>query len=166
MKLAELVAELDARGVALRAAEGRLEYHPRRLVEPTLLAEMRRHKEGLLRRLDAQEALGVPSDDGGSFREAPPRELDERQSPDGVPGEFEGELTPDGWPVNAIDIDDLTPCAKCGSYVLWQAAAGDLRGRTPGPWRCMACEPPTRMIALIKRAEYLRHKNSKSSPRY
>lgn len=48
----------------------------------------------------------------------------------------------DGWPPDAIAPAEMTPCAICGGFDVWRSAAGDLFGKTPGSWRCLACDPP------------------------
>ncbi len=44
------------------------------------------------------------------------------------------ELGPDGWPLDCVDPDELTPCPKCGTLELRQSIAGN--------WRCQRCDPP------------------------
>lgn len=52
------------------------------------------------------------------------------------------EVGQDGWPVDTIDPDEITPCPHCGTFEAWQAAVGDLKGRTDPVWRCLRCDPP------------------------
>ena len=49
MTSAEVIAELSKRGVVLTARGDRLHYEPRRAVDDQLLAEMRRHKQDLMK---------------------------------------------------------------------------------------------------------------------
>ena len=71
-----------------------------------------------------------------------------------------------GKPVNPIQIcaesleviGEVYPCIRCRGLELWESAAGDLFGLTPGRWRCMKCDPPTAARRLAEAAERIRRR--------
>jgi hypothetical protein len=181
--LADLLADCDAHGVRLALADGGgLEIDaPQDALTPDLLARLKAHKADLLAILrpapevapvnqaDAaavwQAALDrlegdplFPPDVLEGLRAAEVRWIEESPDCDLATEPITDPIGPDGWPVDCIDPDELTPCPKCGTLELWQSAAGDLFGLTPGRWRCMKCDPPTAARRLAEAAERIRRR--------
>jgi hypothetical protein len=67
-------------------------------------------------------------------------------------------LGPDGWPVGALDPDQVPACKHCGMQApAWQSMAGDPYGHTPGTWRCLRCDPPAVAMLFRQRSQELRN---------
>ena len=110
LALDQLLADCEAQDVRLfLAGDDSLTIDaPDNALTPELLERLKTHKSALLDRLHTL----VECETITEFASYP--------------------LGPDGWPVDCIDPDELTPCPQCGMLDLWQAAAGDLFGRTLG----------------------------------
>lgn len=129
MSATDLLVDLTRLGIRLEARGDRLRYHPRSAVTPDVADQMKTHKGELLAMLRS-----VDCDPGSVITTIPPG--------------------PDGWPTDSINPP--APCPKCGSLELWESAAGDLLGLTPGKWRCLKCDPPTTARRLRELAARLR----------
>jgi hypothetical protein len=185
--LANLLADCDAHGIRLMpAGDGGLTIDsPQDALTPGLLDRLKAHKADVLAFLRSiPDSPGIDPTDAAALWQAaldrlegdplfPPglmenlRAADVRwadSSPTGEPTPESGEpVSPDGWPADCIDPDELTPCPKCGTLELWQTAAGDLFGRTPGRWRCMKCDPPTAARRLAEAAERIRRQTNRGN---
>ncbi len=62
--------------------------------------------------------------------------------------------TVDLWPGD--DTVDLSPCESCGGLDLWET----LTER----WRCLRCDPPTKAIKTLGKAEKLRKRYGLPDP--
>ncbi len=62
--------------------------------------------------------------------------------------------TTDPWPPGEAHWPD--PCPACGSMELWENPLGD--------WRCMACDPPTKAIQLLKKTQRIRRRHGLENP--
>lgn len=158
--LSDLLADCDAHGVRLTLAYGGgLEIDaPQDVLTPELLDRLKPHKDELLAILRPAVDLGTCMDcsmaltetltfDGFLNLECPGCDhcFGCRPSTDEVAARF-GRTADKAIAVVDDDsqvIGEVVPCPECGSLDLWQAAAGDLFGLTPGRWRCMKCDPPT-----------------------
>ena len=55
-----------------------------------------------------------------------------------------GDSSSDLWELpTAIPASSVEACPTCRSLELWEPAAGDQFGLSPGSWRCQHCDPPT-----------------------
>ena len=120
-----LLQDLTAVGVEVSTHGDRLRYSPRAAASPDLVGRLRAHKAELL------AALNEPSGDGDTT----PSKPEEKPGSVAVATVNGFECDPDGWPVDSIDADAVTPCPVCGSLELWESLMGG--------WRCMRCDPPT-----------------------
>jgi len=152
MSAAELLSDLSRLGIQLEADGERLRYFPRSALTPDLLARLKAYKPDLLAML--RPAPDVMDD----LRAAETRWIDESPDCDLATEPIAEPIGPDGWPVDCIDPNELTPCPNCGTLELWQSVAGDLFGLTPGQWRCMRCDPPTAARRLAEAAERFRRR--------
>ena len=59
-----------------------------------------------------------------------------------------------GWE-DAVPVEEVPPCPKCGRLEGWQTVAGDLYGIASGRWRCLHCDPPIRSRQLLRWKDYL-----------
>jgi hypothetical protein len=143
--LDELLADCDARGIRLvPAGDGGLTIDaPKDALTPDLIGRLKSHKAELL-------AILRPAEGPGGLTAAPADDHPKRVAsrPEASPEAIRWE--------DCIDPPD--PCPKCGSLELWQSAAGDLFGRTPGRWRCLRCDPPTTARRLAELAERIRRR--------
>lgn len=135
MNAAELLLELAGLGILLEAHGDRLRYSPRSALTPDLLTRLKTHKA---------ELLAILRPEAGSTD----------------PVNAVEPLGPDGWPVDCIAPEQVTPCATCGSFELWQSAAGDLFGLRSGQWRCMKCDPPAKARRLADRTVELKRRHA------
>ena len=126
MTTAELIDDLRQRGIRLEAHGDKLRYSPRDAVTGDLLAMLQAHKGDLLAMLQAE----VPKDTPTAHAEAQYGHRDDEDA-------------------EAIDAAEMPPCPACGRLEMWQAAASDLSGLTPGRWRCLRCDPPTTSRRLL-----------------
>jgi hypothetical protein len=136
MTAAELLIELRSSDVVLTAFGGdALQVDaPVGALSAAAVEQIRRHKPELLRIVAAGYVLNVP--------EAPVSETD------GAEAKVEsGEGL-----VGYIDPAELAPCPTCGTLELWQSMTGD--------WRCERCDPITRGLAFLERAERIRQRTN------
>ena len=155
----QLITDLAQRGIRLEAHGDRLRYSPRSAMTPDLAQRMKTNKGELLAILrspaidltnaDAvwQAALDLlqgkplfPTDVMEALRAADVRWESVEATTEAI-----GQ---DGWPLDSVDPDELTPCAECGTLELWQTMAGN--------WRCLRCDPPTKSQRLRNRATRLK----------
>ncbi len=54
------------------------------------------------------------------------------------------------------DTIDLSPCESCGGLDMWESLAGN--------WRCINCDPPTKAIKTLGKAEKLRKRYGLPDP--
>lgn len=156
MSAQSLLNHLKARGIELRAAGDRLRFHPREAVGAEDLQALRTHKVELLAILS-----------GGASDHSWPTDLPQIMRASDVPWhdpetrEERLAIALEGCGADpTTEIDLLEPCPRCGSLELWQSLAGDLRGQTPGVWRCIHCEPPSTAWRLRQQAVRLRQRIS------
>jgi TubC N-terminal docking domain len=125
-KLADLLTDCDARGIQLMLAEdgGLTIDAPRDALTPHLLDKLKARKTELIAVLVSEQA----------------------EMTDDV-----AVIGPDGWPIDSIDPNELSPCPTCGRYEFWQSGAGN--------WRCEHCEPPTTALRLLELADRLRQRS-------
>lgn len=173
MNAAELLLDLDRRGIRLEAHGDRLRYSPRSALTPDLLARLKAHKAELLAMLrPAPEVARIASNAAAVWQAALDRlEGDPLFSPDLMEvlragdarwanDEPHSEAANDPAPepvgpecelVDYIDASGLTPCPKCGTLELWQTLAGN--------WRCLHCDPPTTSRRLAESAARIRRRS-------
>ena len=186
--LADLLTDCHAHGIRLALADGGgLEIDaPPDALTPDLLDRLKAHKVELLEMLrpapevapiNQAEAAAVwqaaldrlegdplfPPDVMEALRAADARWIDDAPDCDLATEPIAEPLGPDGWPVDCIDPNELTPCPKCGTLELWQSAAGDIFGLTSGRWRCMKCDPPTAARRLAEAAERIRRRANRTT---
>ena len=173
MSAAELLLDLGRLGIRLEADGERLRYCPRSALTPDLLARLKAYKIELLAMLRPAAELGTCEDCGQSLTETPTfdgflnlecpgcdRCFGCRPLSSEIAARFAGapEKAIPVFDDNSQVIGEVFLCPECGSLELWQSAAGDLFGLTPGPWRCMKCDPPTAARRLAKAAERIRRR--------
>jgi len=134
MTAAELLIELRSFDVVLTTSGGdALQVDaPVGALSAAVVEQIRRHKPELLRIVAANEALNAPP----------------VSEPDGTEAEVESR---EGL-VEHIDLAELAPCPTCGTLELWQSMTGD--------WRCERCDPMTRGLAFVERAERIRQRTN------
>jgi len=154
MSALELIADLAQSGIQIEAHGDRLRFYPKSKMTPDLAKQILAQKPTLLQilgnNLDDSAHQGNQLNDydnlvhgGGQLTGEHSDAGDEledwveiHRSDDGLTW-----LHPDH--PKALGWDDLPdPCPKCGSLELWESAASDLMGLTPGRWRCVRCDPP------------------------
>jgi len=59
------------------------------------------------------------------------------------------------WP-DFEGLPEVPACSECGGLEAWEPIAGDLFGATPGRWRCLKCDPPTKARRLAEKVARLR----------
>ena len=131
MNAAQLMTDLARLGIRIEAHGDRLRYSPRSAVTPDLAQRMKTHKGELLEILQAGTV-----DDDEIFTEAPEA------------------LDSDGWPLDSVDPNELTPCTKCGTLEQWQSLTGT--------WGCVRCEPPAKARRLREWVEKVKLDRSDS----
>ena len=142
---AELLTDIQARGIELQPHGAALRFRPRDKVTPALLARLQAHKPELLRLLagcpQALQPLGAdgPQDEPG----------------DGDATGWIERATAAGWELVRTDfadaeIHDLQPCPVCGCLERWQDNGGG--------WHCEACSPRTAGPWLRELAQRLRER--------
>lgn len=186
--LAELLADCVANGIRLALADGgglEIDAPPDALTRD-LLDRLKANKADLLELLRpasqvapinqanaaavwqaALDMLGgdplFPPDVMEALRSADARWIDDAPDCDLATELIAEPLGSDGWSVDCIEPNGLTPCPKCGTLELWQSAAGDIFGLTPGRWRCMKCDPPTTALRLAEAAERIRRRANRKA---
>lgn len=169
--LADLLTECDAHGIRLLlAGDGGLTIEaPRAALTPALVARLKAHKVELLAILGPKaDTPGIGQSNAAAEWQAtldrlgdplfPPDVMEALRAADTADDSEPKAIGPDGWPVDCIDPNELTPCLKCRTLELWQSVAGDLFGLMPGRWRCMKCDPPTTARRLAEAAERIRRR--------
>jgi hypothetical protein len=171
----DLLADCHARGIrlALAPGDGLAIDAPQDALTPDLLGRLKAHKPDLLVMLRPEAELGTCEDCGQALTETPtfdgflnlecPR-CDRCFGCRPSTGEIAARFA--GAPQKAIPvvvdesqaIGEVVPCPKCCKLELWQTAADDLFGLTPGRWRCVKCEPPTDARRLAEAAERIRRR--------
>ena len=160
MSAAQVMTDLARLGIRIEADGDRLRYSPRSKVTPDLLERMKAHKGELMAILRS---------------EAPPEDSEPKCSWCGSTRLVDGRqgriwcddcervawlalrsqiIRADFAPLELCNPPD--PCPDCGGLELWESVAGDLFGRTPGNWRCLRCDPPTKAQRLRERAARLK----------
>lgn len=166
-----MLAECEAHGIRLFVADADgLEIDaPQDAQTQDLVDRLKSHKSQLLAMLRSAAAeLGTCEDCGQALVETPTFDGFLSLECPGCdrcfgcrPSTGESAARFAGAPEKAIPVFDddsqligeLVPCPECGGLQLWQSAAGDLFGLTPGRWRCMKCDPPTVARRLAEAAE-------------
>lgn len=168
MSVAQLMADLNHRGVRLEAHGDRLRFSPRSSVTPDLAERMKAHKGELLALLrPTPTGLGTCAACGGALWELPTfdgylnlecatcgRCFGCRPSTDEVAARFTGNQD------REIDVEDdnsrvvgrVRPCAECGSLELWQSVVGT--------WHCSRCNPATAARRLARASERIRQEDA------
>ena len=129
MTPAALLTDLARLGIHIEAHGDRLRYSPRSALTPDLADRMKAHKGELLAVLRG----GADGPDDRQFDD-----WIEIRRPDGGLSWIHPNHADNDF--HAIDLPDS--CPTCARWDLWQPAAGDLFGLTPGTWRCFRCDPP------------------------
>ncbi len=174
MSAAQLMNELAQRGIRIEASGDRLRYSPRSAVTPELADRMKAHKGELVTILRSMSVdigectacgdklLELPTFDGFLNLECPScdRCFGCRPATAEVAARFTAAREKR---ISVVDDDsqvigEVVPCPECGSLKLWQSAAGDLFGVTPGRWRCINCDPPTAARRLAEATERIRRR--------
>ena len=193
MTAADLIADLAQLGIQLEAHGDRLRFWPRSAVTPDLAQRMKARKRQLLflLRSDAPDTDTTTTSrpDLGTCPTCDTRLVEKltfdhflnlecsrcdrcfgcRPSTKEVAARFAPQKTAKKSPLTLGESvvehakDEPTPCLECGSLELWQTAAGDMFGRTPGNYRCLRCDPPTSAQRLRKRAARLKTDRTDSS---
>ena len=144
----QLLEELQARGVTLMADGDRLRFHPRGKVTPGLLDRLRKHKTEMLQSLAADPL-------------APPQSIDPAgwvECADGRRGIIRADKTDHLNDIETIDLNDVTPCSRCGLLEAWWGILGGQH--------CMVCDAAAlaRSRRLAARAERIRKRYSVVRP--
>jgi len=182
--LEKLIADCDTQSIRLLpVGNGGLTIDaPQDALTPDLLDRLKAHKVELLAMLRSAAALGTCEDCGQALVETPTFDgFLNLECPDcdrcfgcrPSTGEIAARFA--GVPEKAIPVTDdesqvigeVVPCPKCGTLELWQSAAGDLFGLTPGWWRCVKCDPPTAARRLADAADRIRRRaNRRTNTRH
>ena len=129
--LAELLADCDAQGIRLLPSDddGLTIDAPQDALTSAFLDRLKAHKGELMVILCG----GADGPDDRQFDN-----WTELHRPDGGLSWIHPNHADNDF--HAIDLPDS--CPTCARWDLWQPAAGDVVGLTPGTWRCFRCDPP------------------------
>jgi hypothetical protein len=178
--VAELLADCGAQRIRLLpAGGGGLTINaPKGALTPDLLGRLTAHKAEILAILGpkadahavapsnseavsqaaADRVDGDPRSpsDGTEAVLAPDRQRADDESPSEPADDSATRVVgPDGWPVDSIDPDELTPCPTCRTLELWENLEGD--------WRCMRCDPPITSRRVQELAERIRRRTNRTN---
>jgi len=144
MTVDALLDALTQRGIIATYDGGRLHIDaPAGSFSPDLQAEVRRHREEIVRRLStgADQSGPIPDD---TIPVADSPEWIERTDAD-------GRRILERADVAGLEIIDVpTPCPHCDGIEVWQDVAGG--------WHCLRCDPPTVARRLRRAAARIRQR--------
>ncbi len=153
-----LVQAATAAGLELRLdAEKLVIRGPKRLA--TLVAEVIRKKPEVIAALERQSFTAISD----STYSAKVEREDESRKSVGIQQQFDSlvETAPGVWtrpdfePSETININDVQPCSRCGSYLLRQTFATT--------WHCQHCDPNHKAERLQNLADKLRSNRPKKT---
>ena len=142
MNAARLMTDLARLGIRIESRGDRLRYAPRSAATPDLVHRIKSHKGQLLAILRRDpETTEVDSHDAATVSQSTLEQLGGNPPTCDTGTEHDlGPSGPDGWLVNCIDPDELTPCPQCDTLEPWQSLAGN--------WHCQNCNPPDKARQL------------------
>lgn len=165
MTAADLLAELNERGITVEARGDRLRYSPPSAVTPDLADRMKARKGELLAILrDAPNDTAIDLTDATAAWQTvldrlegnplfPTNLMEALRAAD---ARWAADPDADGTGKETDVIDPPDPCSECGTLELWQSLVGN--------WRCLRCDPPTKAWQLRERAERMKTQRT-DSPR-
>ena len=144
------IKDLAQLGIQLKADGDRLRYAPRSAVTPALAEQIKAHKGELLEILrNPRTCPEMTPRETATASPAVSEQLGGHAPNCNAATEHDlGPSGPDGWPVNCVDPDELTPCRECNTLELWQSLAGN--------WHCHNCNPPDKARQLRELAQRLK----------
>ena len=145
-----LLNDLTRLQIQLKADGDRLRYAPRSAVTPALAEQIKAHKGELLEILrNPTTCPEMTPRDTATTSPAASEQLSGNPPTCNAATEHDlGPSGPDGWPVNCVDPNELTPCPECDTLELWQSLAGN--------WHCHNCNPPDKARQLRELAQRLK----------